>query len=142
MKGKDHGVNNTTIEEKANRGISPKEIETQLELLNQKLINNILILKNIEGGQRIQLASPNKDKLKQSNETNFIEENKNTQCDLSSKNYINNNIKNNNLKNENNNIKTKNCINSIDFEKNIIVINKQNLKEFNNIYEEIKNEKK
>jgi hypothetical protein len=140
MKGKDYGSNNSPTKEKENVSISPKEIEAQLEHINQNLINNNLILKNVEDGQRIQLASPNKDKFQQSNETIFAEENKNTPSDLSSK--ISNNNKNNCLKNENNNTNAKNCINNIDLEKNIIVINKQNLKEFNNIIKEIKNEKK
>ncbi len=139
MKGKDYGTNDPSTKEKVNGNISPKEIETKLGLINKKLINNDLILKNIENSQKIQLANPNNDKFIQTNEMSFRKENENIESDLNLK--IHNNNINNLMKNENNNL-IKNGINNIDFEKNIIVINKQNLKELNNISKEIKNEKK
>ena len=144
MKGKDNGTNNASAKEKVKGTIYPQEIEAQFEIKNKKLINDNSMLKNVEDDKKIRLTELNKDKSKQINENNYREENKNMQSDLTSITSINN--INNFIKNENNDLNIKNCINNIDFDKNIITINKQNLqnihKELNNINKEIKTEKK
>ena len=141
MKGKDNGTNASSAKVQLNLNYLPQEIEEQLNFLNQNILNNnnlkSKIIEDFHGDHSI---STNKDKEKQSNEPDNKDKNENIKNELFSKNYINN--KNNNFKNENNDLNNKNGINNIDFEKNIIVINKQNLKDLDIICEELKNEKK
>jgi hypothetical protein len=140
MKGKDNGTNASSTKEQLNLSSFPQEIEEQLNLLNGNILNNQIKLKSIEDSPGDYSIVTSKDKAKQTNEPDNKDKNEKIKNDFFPKNYINN--KNYNYKNENNDLNIKNGINNIDFDKNIIVINKHNLKDLNNIYKEIKNEKK
>ena len=140
MKGKDNGTSTTSTNEKQNNSISPQEIKEQLELINKKLINSHYLSRNREENSKSQKNNKSKDKIKQNKEKNHLDENKVLKNNMNSKIIYNNNF--NLIKNENNDMNIKNGINNIDFDRNIIVINKQNLKELNNINKESKYEKK
>ena len=139
MKGKDNGTNASSTKEQLNLSSFPQEIEEQLNLVNGNIINNQIKLKSIEDSPGVHSIVSSKDKAKQTNEPDNKDKNENIKNDFCSKNCINN--KNNNYNNENNDLNIKNGINNIDFDKNIIVINKHNLKDLNNICKN-KNEKK
>lgn len=140
MKVNDYGTTSTSTNEKQNSSISPQEIEAQLELINKKIINNPYVSQNGEENSKDLKNNKIRDKIKPNKEKNHIEENKNLKSNFNSKINFNNNI--NLIKYENNDINYRNGIKNIDFDKNIIVINKQNLKEYNNINKESKNEKR
>ena len=139
MKGKDYGGNNALSKEKLNGSISTQEIEEELELINKNLINTPYTLKNKEES-KIQKNYHIRDKIKQFNENGDFDYYKNIKNKNNSKDNLNNN--NNIVKNNLNTLNDKNCIKNIDLDKNIITINKQNLKELNNINKEMKIEKK
>ena len=140
MKVKDYGSDNASLKEKLNGSISPQEIEAQLELINKNIINNTYISGNRDEYSKKLKVNQIKGKVKQYNEMNDIDEYKFFKFNINSKNKINNN--NNSINNDCNNLNNKNCINNIDFDKNIIIINKHSLKELNNINKDSKNEKK
>jgi hypothetical protein len=140
MKVNDYGGDNISLKEKSNGCISPHEIEAQLELINRKMINNSYTIEKREEDSKKLKTNQIKGKVKEYNEKKDIDEFKIIKPNINSKNKINNN--NNSIKNDFNKSNNKNCINNIDFDKNIITINKQNLKELNNINKEIKIEKK
>ena len=135
MKVKDYGCSNSSSKEKLEGPISPQEIEAQLELMTQDLMNSPYLSKNSIESSKDQKINNIKEKIKQPNEKYNIKENKIIKYNLNKNQDINNN---NIEKNGCNQLNVKNCINNIDFDKNIIIINKQNLKEFNNINKEIK----
>jgi hypothetical protein len=140
MKVNDYGGDNISLKEKSNGCISPHEIEAQLELINRKMINNSYTIEKREEDSKKLKTNQIKGKVKEYNEKKDIDEFKIIKPNINSKNKFNNN--NNSIKNDFNKSNNKNCINNIDFDKNIITINKQNLKELNNINKEIKIEKK
>ena len=137
MKGKNNGNNILSTKEHLNLSSFPQEIEDQLKLLNQKKLNNNMQSKITEDSPGEHSMCTTIDKIKHSNEPDKKYKNDNIENDLFSRNCINN--KNNYVKNEINDLNIKNGINNIDFDKNIIIINKKDLK---NICKEIKNEKK
>ena len=141
MKGKDNGTNDILTDEKLNMIISHQELEEKLEFINSSLINMpTKSKKKEESPVEDQISNPNKYKMNHINERYSKEGNKIINSDLNSNTFFNN--INNIFKNENKELKIKNGINNIDFDKNIIVINKQDLKDLNSITKEIKNEKK
>ena len=139
MKVKDYGSDNASLKEKLNGSISPQEIEAQLELINKNIINNTYISGNRDEYSKKLKVNQFKGKVKQYNEMNDIDEYKLFKYNINSKNKINNN--NNSINNDTNKFNNKNCINNIDFDKNIIIIIKHNLKELNNFNKDSKNEK-
>ena len=143
MKAEDNGTNAISTEEKLNTTNSPHELEEKLELINSSLINIPSKSKKREDPPEERLPNSIKDKMNHNNERNDKEGNKAINSDLNTKTCFNN--INNFFKNETKELNVKNGINNIDFDKNIIIINKQNLKDLNSInkeIKEIKNEKK
>jgi len=140
MKVKDHGGNMTHQKEKLNGSLSPKEIEAQLELINKNLCNGAKMSKNEEKNSKMPKSAQTNNKLKQVADKHELREKNHLKFDFNQKNANNN--YNANLRNDNHSLYNKNCINNIDFNKNIITINKINLKELNLINRELKNEKK
>ena len=140
MKVKDYGSNDTSTKEKMDASFSPSDIDINLDFINKNILSGFYISKNIEETEKLQKSDHIKDKINQLYENHKLFDKKLLKSDLILDNIINNNS--NISPNENTNINSNNCINSIDFDKNIIVLNKLHLKEFNNINKEIKNEKK
>lgn len=140
MKGKDYGTNNTSTKEKFNGSISPKEIEAQLELISKNNIDIPCHSENTEKDSKNKTPDKINNRIKQPTEKQNTRENKIIKNGLNIK--FDNNIKNNFKKNGCNQLNIKNCINKIDLDKNIIILNKQNLKELNIINKEIVSEKK
>ena len=141
MKGKDYGTNNTSSKEKLNGSISPQEIEAQLELISKNNIDIPYHSENTEKDSKNKTPDKiNNNRIKQSIEKQNTRENKIIKNGLNIK--FDNNIKNNLKKNGFNQLNNKNCINKIDLDKNIIILNKQNLKELNIFNKEINSEKK
>ena len=140
MKVKDYGSNEAIAKEKLVGSSSPHVIQKKLEFINKNLSNELYLSENIKENEKMQKPNQIKDKVIQSNENSGLEENSMLKSELNLTNNTNN--KSNDLSNDNNNININNCINKIDFDKNIIVLNKLNLKELNNINKDLKNEKK
>ena len=140
MKVKDYGTNDPITKEKSVGSYSPHVNQKKLEFINKNLPNRLYVSENVKEKEKMQKPNQTKDKVFQSNENSGLEENSMLKSDLNLTNITNN--KGNDLVNYNNNLNINNCINKIDFDKNIIVLNKLNLKEFNNINKDLKNEKK
>ena len=140
MKVKDYGSNATITKEKFDTSFSSANIDMNLDIINKNILNGSHLSKNLQENDKIQKPNQNKDKTNQLYENNDLLGNKLLKCDLLLNNTINGN--NNILQNDSKNINLNNCINNIDFDNNIIVLNKHHLKELNNIKKKIKNEKK
>lgn len=133
MKVKDNGSDNVTLQEKTDESISLKEINSQFEFINKNIKTSVDILGNTEENLKKLKSNQLKRKLNQCNEKNDFFVYKSSKYNINSKNKINHNFIKNNFN------KINNCIKYIDFDKNIIILNKLNL---NNLYNDIKNEKR
>jgi hypothetical protein len=139
MKEKDYGGNETTKKKIYGPSFPLAQIQKNLGLINQNRPNGFYLLKKVEENEKNQKQEQSKVKTEQLYENKSYLENKS----LNSASLFDNNINSNSnsLSNEKSDINLNNCINNIDLDKNIIVLNKLNLKEINNINKGEKKEK-
>ena len=130
MKGKDNGIFDTT-KENSEKELFPKEIENKFDIQHKIAPKKSPIFNQNSQDQNNQpTESSNKleEDLNMLNNKNKIKINKKVKLKV---------IQNDNIKKEN-----KNGINKIDFGKNLIILNKKNLKEVNDINKKNQNTQK
>ena len=128
MKEKDNGISDIQTEN-YNMNVSTKEIQNKFDIIEKISEKSNEILDKNKKDQEIKNA------FEQREDNNIINGKNRIKNVRITKLNENENIKE--IKGDRNQLKTKNCINKIDLEKNLIVLNKKNLKELNVINKEI-----
>ena len=131
MKGKDNGIFDHQIEHSKN-GVSPKETDEKFNVTDKIISKGDIISNKKEEDQNIKTEEEIEKGIKQEDDIDM----------LNDKNKVKNNKEMKLSVIENNKEikvgkKLKNGINKIDLEKNVIILNKKNLKEINAINKEI-----
>ena len=134
MKEKDNGISDIQTEN-SNINVSAKELESKFDLIEKISEKTIEMSNKKDEEQRKKTEDQIKNSIEQREDIALINgKNKIKNGKLL---IINENSNNKEIKSERNQLKSKNCINKIDLDKNIIVLNKKNLKELNASNKEI-----
>ena len=126
MKVEDNGIL-MSKKENLNSDTSPKETEDKSDISDKNSQKSEGTLENQIVSPKIKNEEQGQNKMRQKNEMNGIN-NKEKVKNIKIIKLIGNNKE---IKNDKNQINLKNCINKIDLDKNLIVLNKTNLKEIN-----------